>query len=373
MDGFSYYADWRIIDDREAFCVTKPGPSSKFLYTDRHTANYIHNKVLDTPFLKEEDLGSNRPYFEASFDPFSGIGRALNISKERESDIINAIIKEKKDEASFSKIFTEQLYAPPHTAVFSENWPLSSEKYIEWAKYTRLDLEKAYESLDLTKTPNNVSHDLLDREKNARAALVAYFTGMKNLELFGEKLRDSGSDRNMCDVIGQSLIFALRPLTINWMRYKLEVRKLILGVKADTVSGRSLYRSTLWDPNVFPKEAFVKLKENANKPKVYRLLDLGPDGKPFRQQPKSNQSYQSGSKQSISSKDPDYRFFRGSSAKNSQGKSSYPSSKRSRSPPSQKSGGRSKSKAPFGSQQGSSGKGKQSAKGRRDKSNNPSK
>ena len=239
-------------------------------------------------------------------------------------------------------------------------------KYKEWAKCSILDLGKTARALGLNKDPK-VSWDLLDKERNTRSSLVTFITAITSLELFSEKLETTETAQLALKAIAQMFIPIFKPLFIDWVRAKLNVRKAILHHQ-DEEGPRHLLRSSLRDPSVFPKHAVdVLTSKNMQQLDAYRMLNLTADGNyskpqsrfdyPSKSNSKSNRSYQ---------QNEDHRLFRGFSSKRQQKKQHNPSGQDSRN--SSKKSGETKSSKNFDSSvQEPSLKGKQPLKGRRRK------
>ena len=254
----------------KAFCLVKSS-SKSFPYMDKavaHDSLLSNLKVTPAP---GENPGLKRKAFFTPFDPSSGLGMAMNSIMGISAEIMHSLADD--NEVAAQKLFLDEAFEPPSIAIFPSGWPKELD-YSTWAKGDILDLNKVTLPLDIS-TPK-IHKDFQTNERDARAHLVNNLTGLRALELHSDSL-DEGSKKSSALAIAKVFLPNIKYFVIKWMAAKMKLRKAILH-NQDSPAARVLLKSNMWDPSIFPKEAYSAAKNAKSDDSLRNLLNLDKSG-----------------------------------------------------------------------------------------------
>ena len=117
----------------------------------------------------------------------------------------------------------------------------------------------------------------MEEEKDTRALLVNYITGLASLDSLGGKYKNDKSTQSTILAIARLFLSTLKPLIVNWLEAKMNLRKLILH-NQDTEAVRILLKSNMWLPNIFPEDALEKARNTKTYSGLRNILNLNKDG-----------------------------------------------------------------------------------------------
>ena len=261
---------WHPNSHKRAFCVLKTS-SDTFPYMDKSVSHDTLLSNLKVTPSSGDNPGFKRKAFNAPFDQSSGLGMAIGSIMSLDKEIIHKLLVD--DEAAAQKELPEESFTTPSIAVFSTGWP-KDLNYMEWSKGEVLDLSKVTQPLDIS-TTTKISKDLLNDERDTRAHLVNNLTGLRSLELLSDNLKEE-SKKSSTLAIAKIFLPNIRYFVVKWMAAKMRLRKEILH-NQDTNPVRILLKSNMWDPSIFPKEAFDEARNSKNSG-LRTLLNLDTSG-----------------------------------------------------------------------------------------------
>ena len=259
----------------KAFCQINEEDSSSSPYGTKSSANKFLRDILElTP--NSESPGFKRSAFSTHFDISSGLGLALNIAASSEEVLIHHLISGDRKKAMSS--FKDSAFEAPSTTIFSSGWPKGNHHF-KWAKGDKLDLIKSADKLNLDKVDEKKKKDiniLLERELDTRTNLVNQITGLRNLEILSEKIKNEDNKRSTTLAIAKGFLPVLKFLLVDWMEAKMALRKAILHDQ-DTEAVRILLKADMWQPTIFAEESLEEVKNNKD-PGLRKILNLNRDG-----------------------------------------------------------------------------------------------
>ena len=262
---------WHTSEDNvKGFCQIKastvPTP-----YMDKKAACTLLSEQLDfVPWLGE-NTGLKRDGFSTPFDKDTGLAMALDLFWTIEDSVLHSLLKNNKKAAL--KAFAEKHFDSPAITLFSKEWPKG--EYFPWAKGYPLDLGKTADDLDINETIK--VGEALEEEKDTRALLVNYITELASLDRLGGKYKNDKSTQSTILAIARLFLSTLKPLIVNWLEAKMNLRKLILH-NQDTEAVRILLKSNMWLPNIFPEDALEKARNTKTYSGLRNILKLSKDG-----------------------------------------------------------------------------------------------
>ena len=275
---------WHPNSEKKAFCLVKSIAMPNMPYMDNTNAHNTLTSSLGLDPWLGDNPGLKRKGFSVDFDPESGLGQALKLLEGKEDDLVQAILS--KDEAAINKTFPDSAFSAPSMAIFSKNWPKSSEPYLAWAQGENLSLQQAARALDIDSVCKIAREDL-DEERNARALLANNFSVLRTLEIFADTFPSDESKKSTIHAIARNLLPNIRHFLINWISTKLKIRRKIL-LNQDSTAHKILLRSNIWDPSIFPKDAIDQIKERGTRKDVRNILNLSNNGEMQRSSSNSN-------------------------------------------------------------------------------------
>ena len=122
-----------------------------------------------------------------------------------------------------------------------------------------------------------INRDFLTEERDARALLVNNLTGLRAMELFSENFKEELPKKTTALALAKLFLPNIKYFVIKWMSAKMRLRKEILHHQ-DNPLVRVLLRSNMWDPSIFPTEAFEELKKTKANEEVRNRLNLDKNG-----------------------------------------------------------------------------------------------
>ena len=225
--------------------------------------------------LTGENLGLKRTPYAIPFGSDTGLRKAFDIfGSSVERKVIHALLDSNKKSAL--KAFSDSFFDSPAILTFSKDWP-KGDLYLEWAKGHILDAEALSHDLDVGKVNKDNLSDLLEEEKDTRNILVNNITGLRALELLAENLKSDSSSQSTTLAIASLFLANLKPLIVNWMEAKMNLRKSILH-NQDSHAVRLLLKSDMWSPNIFPKSALEEAEKTKKFSGLRHILNLNNDG-----------------------------------------------------------------------------------------------
>ena len=259
----------------KAFCQINEEDSSSSPYGTKSSANKFLRDILElTP--NSESPGFKRSAFSTHFDINSGLGLALNIASASEEVLIHHLIAGDRKKAMSS--FKDSAFEAPSTTIFSSGWPKGNHHF-KWVKGDKLDLVKSADKLNLDKVDEKKKKDiniLLEKELDTRTNLVNQITGLRNLEIFSDKIKNENNKRSTTLAIAKGFLPVLKFLLVDWMDAKIALRKAILHDQ-DTEAVRILLKADMWQPTIFAEESLKEIK-SIKEPGLRKILNLNKDG-----------------------------------------------------------------------------------------------
>ena len=258
----------------KAFCQVKSKPSNA-PYMDKSTACSHLEEFLNLVPLTGENLGLKRSAYSVPFGTDTGLGKAFDLfGSSIEGKVIHALLD--KNKKSALKAFSDSHFDSPAVLTFSKDWP-KGDLYLEWAKGHILDSEDLSRDLDVEKINKDNLSDLLEEEKDTRNILVNYITGLRALELLAQNLKGDSSSQSTTLAIATLFLANLKPLIVNWMEAKMNLRKSILH-NQDSHAVRLLLKSDMWSPSIFPKSSLEEAEKTKKFSGLRNILNLNNDG-----------------------------------------------------------------------------------------------
>ena len=258
----------------KAFRQVKTIPS-KAPYMEKSKVCSHLEEFLNLVPLTGENLGLKRTPYSVPFGTDSGLGKAFDIfGSSIEEKVIHALLDTNKKSAL--KAFSDSHFDSPAILTFSKDWP-KGDLYLEWAKGHILDSEDLSRDLDVSKVNKDNLSELLEEEKDTRNILVNNITGLRALELLAENLKSDSSSQSTTLAIASLFLANLKPLIVNWMEAKMNLRKSILH-NQDSHAVRLLLKSDMWSPNIFPKSALDEAEKTKKFSGLRHILNLNNDG-----------------------------------------------------------------------------------------------
>ena len=324
-----------------AFAQIKYSAKRNSPYVDPDIGHQNLMSALELLPCSGDPPGAKRKCFSANFDNDSGLATALKSIKDKDSKIMQSLFSNNDDE--FRRCFSEDTFRAVSMANFTSGWSLTGSEYLAWAKFAPLDVIEISEALG-DSSPIRVKKELLEEEKQTRMELVNFLTAMNLLEKLQKKVNGDPSTYSIAMAISRHILTSLKKLTISWMTAKFEIRKEILKGK-DSQAANQLFKSTLWDPAIFPKEVFETLKTKGPDKSIKHML--GNQSKPnYIQRSFNNPGFQVRSRQKYA--DSQYDRPSTSFVKTFRDKSPYKATGRKQT----NSGFKKQSKGPFNKQSG---------------------
>ena len=201
----------------KAFCQINEEDSSSSPYGTKSSAYKFLRDILElTP--NSESPGFKRSAFSTHFDTNSGLGLALNIASSSEDVIIHHLIAGDRKKTMSS--FKESAFETPSVNIFSSGWPKGNHHF-KWANGIKLDLVKSAGKLNLDKTDDKKKKELnilLDKELDTRTNLVNQITGLRNIEIFSDKLKKEDNKRSTALAIAKGFLPVLKFIIVDWIR-----------------------------------------------------------------------------------------------------------------------------------------------------------
>ena len=258
-------------EHHRAFVQIKKHISKRSPYVDPEVGHQNLMSLLKlNPCSSDSPIGK-RKGFVTSLDEESGLALTLREVKDCEKDILRDLIEGNKDK--LRKHFKDDAFKTVSMANLTSGWSMTNSEYIEWAKLQPLDLTDISDTLGFSL--NFVKKDLLDAEKFSRCELVDFLTGMCLMENLQKLVRKDINTYNVSLAISRHFMPTLKNLLINWMKTKVEIRKVILNGFSSTTA-KQLLRSSLWDPDIFPKAELERIKLNGPDKNIGYLLKSYP-------------------------------------------------------------------------------------------------
>ena len=258
----------------KAFCQIKSKPSSAPYFDQSDSCSHLEEFLNLVP-LTGESLGLKRVGYSVPFGTNSGLGKAFDLfGRSIESKVIHALLD--KNKKSALKAFSNQHFDSPAILTFSKDWP-KGDQYLEWAKGHLLDTEVLSQDLDVSKINKHNLSDLLEEEKDTRSILVNNISGLRALELLAEKLHKDSSSQSTTLSIASLFLSNLKPLLVNWMEAKMNLRSSILH-NQDSHAVRLLLKSDMWSPSIFSKSALEEAEKTKRYSGLRSILNLNRDG-----------------------------------------------------------------------------------------------
>ena len=258
-------------EHHRAFAQIKKPVSRKSPYVDPEIGHQNLMSLLKlNPCASEAQIG-RRKGFVTSLEKESGLALTLTEVKDSEREILRELIEGNKDK--LRKHFKDDAFKTVSMANLTSGWSITSSEYIEWAKLQPLDLTEMSDHLGLSL--NFVKKELLDEEKFSRCELVDFITGMCLMEKLHKLVRKDTNTYNVSLAISRHFMPTLKNLLINWMKAKVEIRKVILNGYSSSTA-KQLLKSSLWDPDIFPLAEIEKIKLNGPEKNIGHLIKSYP-------------------------------------------------------------------------------------------------
>ena len=268
---------WLDNSNKKAFCQIKSVHSPITPYMDQTAAHENIANAFDLDTWTGENMCLGRKGFNTELEPHTGLAKVIEFLKSKEGDLIQAILSE-ASEATIAKTIKvergEDPFSAPSIAIFTKGWS-KAEDYSVWAKGDVLNLDKVAQDLEMDAV-TKIPRDVLDEERDARALLVNNFTGLRTLELLGQKLKNE-ADLATTQAIARLFLPNIKPAFIRWVTAKIKLRSLILQ-KQKHSAAHVLLTSNVWEPSVFPKEAIERATKRGDRNDIKNVLNLSNRG-----------------------------------------------------------------------------------------------
>ena len=220
--------------------------------TQAHESLVSHFKTTQDPMDKP---GLNRKAFRVHFDDSTGLAHALRLIKQETPDALHHLYT--NDLTSFWKMFTNSGFKTSTMINFSSGWPLTDQKYLDWAKNDKLNTKVFSREVTLSYYPV-VPTKYLDEELRARSRVVDSITGLGMLESLAKEVKSNVTIHTSVEAIARHYLSVLSETTLRWYVAKMDVRKIVLqGSQAPQAA--ELIESNMWEPDVFGKDAVKRI------------------------------------------------------------------------------------------------------------------
>ena len=220
--------------------------------TQAHESLVSHFKTTQDPMDKP---GLNRKAYRVHFDDSTGLAHALRLIKQETPDALHHLYT--NDLTSFWKMFTNSGFKTSTMINFSSGWPLTDQKYLDWAKNDKLNTKVFSREVTLSYYPI-VPTKYLDEELRARSRVVDSITGLGMLESLAKEVKSNVTIHTSVEAIARHYLSVLSETTLRWYVAKMDVRKIVLqGSQAPQAA--ELIESNMWEPDVFGKDAVKRI------------------------------------------------------------------------------------------------------------------
>ena len=166
--------------------------------------------------------------------------------KEKQEFLADAIIK--GDNVFLSQVFQD--YRPGLNLVFDNAWPLSAD-YSAWAKPEVVNLRETSSQLCLPSTVN-CPEKFLKKERDLRSVVVDSLSSCFGLASTAKRQEKTNciNEMRMSLLILKGFLPSLKSVIIQWMKAKIDVRRIVLQDSKTTYAAR-LLASSVWHHHLF--------------------------------------------------------------------------------------------------------------------------
>ena len=258
--------------NRENFKIVKNTSTSfrEAPFMNMYDANKSLVDCFDLQPTKEDMPNRTLRVFDSQLDKTSNTYKMLeHIAKNSES--LPKVAAGNKIRDVHKHTFNNTAFGAVTVANFTDNWPLSSRPFHEWAQDKQLSTNELAALLSL----NNISQDwslsndeILKNEQDSRQDVVLGTTITHLLEKLGEKLDilpeeiklQNNLSSEHTNALAQLVCRIVGKLVSTWSVAKMRVRTSILNQyhNPDVIN---CLNSDLWDKDIFPLDMLKKLKQ----------------------------------------------------------------------------------------------------------------
>ena len=216
---------------------------------------------------------------DSNIEPDSGLATILNLIKEIDCQLTRTATGMKPED--LINLFPNSAFGSNIFINFTSGWSMTEEAYNKFAKDKDLDVHKFEDYLRVLHGKYKVEAPLLKQERQSRQNLVHNLSISHLLELTAKRIDEIPEDiRNthklsalFPNAIARMMTTNIKIFVSQWMIAKMKVRKSLIS-DTDSHAVVHLLKSSLWDPEIFPKSAFDELRLHGSGKDVENMLKL---------------------------------------------------------------------------------------------------
>ena len=282
--------------------IYKPGNNNLFETTTEVPSHlvspYIRADAARAAFMagfqlppSTADLGprSTKKFLDSDIPSHSGLNALQQELQSIDLEVVQTASGMK--ESDIIKLFSAEGFQAVNFVNFTGGWILTPEGFNKFAKDANLNLKTFQYSLltcdqELTCQPIYLATERETKMNFLHSLTTLHFQELLTgkLELIPEEIRvQTELSPDLSRGICRMQLVQIKHNIAKWMIAKMRVRRDVLK-DSTNANVRWMYKQTLWDPEIFPKDAITKLRaQNNNTVDVASLLGIK-----SRQQPQNN-------------------------------------------------------------------------------------
>ena len=274
--------------------IYKPGNNNLFETTTEvasHLVSPYIREVARTAFMASyqlapsiADLGprnSSKKFLDSAIPIQSGLNLLQQEIQKMDIDILESATGCREDD--ILNLFKAEGFQLYNFVNFTGGWILTSD-YTKFAKDTILSIRNFQNTLLTCPHEINGNTIFLAKERETRMVMIHSFSILHYQELFTGKVEAIPVDYRVQAELTPDLSRGICRMQMaqvkyniaRWMVAKMRIRKDILK-DSSNCNVRWMYKQTLWDADIFPKDSITRLRGfNNNTLDVVELLGLKP-------------------------------------------------------------------------------------------------
>ena len=201
---------------------------------------------------------------DMSISPSTGLSRTLDLIKQREGEMLDALTAKQKDKLLAT--FPGDAFNPVTLVNFTQGWSLCESDFVEWACDKPLSIEQFKNQINLIGNDIRVPPEFIKNEQDSRRILVSHLASMHLIETYGNRVGEVTQTEyktvlpSECQAVARTLLPVLKHLTVPYLQAKMELRMSVLKGFENNFEAVCLLKTSPWEPNLFPKAAIANLK-----------------------------------------------------------------------------------------------------------------